>query len=162
MIELGCGSTGIPGLVSLASGASHVLFCDHDSHAISELNANIESNMSVIFHSRESLGINSSPMYSFHNGDWCSLSIPSTPPLLLASEIVYDAILILPLIECIDQLIAKCGSLLFCQSRSGRGNLDEFFRILTMEPYCFQFESIPILAEERDPLDDFIFGIFHK
>jgi predicted nicotinamide N-methyase len=169
IIEMGCGSTGIPGIVSMASGASDVVFCDLDGQALLELAANIDENLPLLEQSRISLDIEIfKPTYSFYTGDWKDLNdflspSPHFPPLVLASEIVYDAILVEPLVRCIDRLISlPSGSMIFCQSRHGRGNLDEFFRMMLKDPYNYKFHQIDVDTEERDFLDDFIFGIFRK
>lgn len=180
MIEIGCGSTGIPGLVSMACGASDVLFCDLDSEALSELSTNINLNLPLIARTRELIGGVESPQqpsFSFYDGDWKDLHhhlssshSSSLPSLILASEIVYDAIMIEPLVECLDRLMSEqSASLIFCQSRQGRGNIENFFGLMSSEPYNYHFEPIHLESEERYPppppsaaADDFIFGIFHK
>jgi predicted nicotinamide N-methyase len=167
VIELGCGSTGIPGIVSMASGASSVVFVDLDVQALSDLAVNIHENLPVLEQSRKSLEIETSePTHSIFQHDWKDFdffSHPPSPHLILASEIVYDAILIEPLVQCIDRLIScPSGSMIFCQSRQGRGKIEDFFSTMMNEPYNYQFQPINVENEERDPLHDFIFGIFRK
>jgi predicted nicotinamide N-methyase len=178
VIELGSGSTGIPGIVALASGASHVLFCDIDEQAISELSSNLESNMSCIEQARDTLGIiPSKPSFSFLCDDWKVLTSPPYLPLsssllLLASEIVYDAVAVGPLVKSIHHILStSSGSMIFCQSRHGRGKIQEFFSLMTNDPYTFTFTPLPFPTVDQGsgevtsidpPLgDDFIFGIFH-
>jgi predicted nicotinamide N-methyase len=190
VIELGSGSTGIPGTIALACGASHVLFCDIDEPAISELSSNIETNLACIEQSREALGIAPSKAhFSFWNDDWTLLSPPplssSSPSLLLlASEIVYDAVDVEPLVETIHRLLSACsGSMILSQSRHGRGKFDEFVALITSDLYGYTFTPLPFPTAEEDegdeegggrakevsssplpsPLsDDFIFGIFQR
>lgn len=132
-------------MISIASGASHVQFCDIDPQAISELTNNLLTNLPNLEKFRQNFLDNSNTesntLYTISNIDWTQLHHPNTndPILILASEVVYDAIVIEQLVDCIHRLIAQNGSMLFCQSRHGRGRAQEFIHLMTHSPYNYQF-----------------------
>jgi hypothetical protein len=184
VVELGCGSTGIPGIASLAAGAISVTFCDIDQDAITELSTNIQRNFpSIIAQRNSNLSyqveiIPDQLPYDFITDNWKHLLLLPNPTshlsgddqgkVIIASEIIYDAISITDLAHLIHNLLCinppleegrthhcvgegkdECGKtvcrdgvFVLCQSRSGRGKVVEEFISLMTTQYDFTYQDV--------------------
>lgn len=191
VFEMGCGSTGLPGICSLAGGAEVVYFLDTDTEAMTELTENISCNMSSINSHRliQSFG----PLH-FDNcvrlitGDWNAICIDQSPiccdmaasshRVVIASEIVYGQTPVEEIAKCIDSLLSGSGGganddddgcsdsccFILCQSALGRVGIDDFLTLMSSEQYFYNCESMAYRGSHAEEEAEYplVFYVFSR
>jgi hypothetical protein len=136
VLEIGCGSTGIPGIIALIVGSTHVVFLDRDPHALTELHANINLNKHTITSTSEHDSNKIlDTMYQFKIGSWCDcadfIEYRHYFDIIVGSEVVYDGCDKYELAIAIDFMLKDTGVFILCQAKNGRGGLEEFMSVMT-------------------------------
>lgn len=108
VVELGCGSSGLPGLTAAALGARCIDFVDSDADSLGQLEENIAKNLSHI--KAHNTTITASELTISHK-DWAELALSCRKyDLAIGCEIVYTSISIEDLVLAINSTLAAEGN----------------------------------------------------
>jgi hypothetical protein len=104
VLELGCGSTGLPGLVAAASGSSSVDFLDIDPFSLNMMKRNLDVNYDRIVSYRGNLQFT----YNLLSKSWADLiDLGFKYDVIIGSEIIYDAVSVEELVNTLNVILNK-------------------------------------------------------
>ena len=104
VLELGCGSTGLPGLVAAAFGSSCVDFLDIDPFSLSLMKRNLDANYDRIVSYRGNLQFT----YNLLSKSWSDLiNLGFKYDIVIGSEIIYDAVSVEELVNTLNIILNK-------------------------------------------------------